>query len=124
ADQVFHRDPSYYIFILPFQKFLQGWLFPALVGSTVIAAVAHYLTGGIGVQSPGEKVTPQVKAHLSVLLGVIVLVKAWGYYLGRFHLLTSSHGVVNGASYTDLKARLPALNVLMVIAVVCAILFL
>ena len=40
--------------------------------------------------------TPQVKAHLSVLLGLIVLVKAWGYYLGRFDLLVSARGVVTG----------------------------
>jgi len=123
-DPVFHRDPSFYIFVLPFQQFVQGWLFSALVGVTVIVVVTHYLTGGIRIQTPGEKVTPQVKAHVSVLLGLIMLVKAWGYYLGRFNLLTSPRGVVTGASYTDLKAELPALNVLMVIAVVCAILFL
>ena len=38
ADPLFHRDPSFYIFMLPFQKFVQGWFFSALVGVTVIAA--------------------------------------------------------------------------------------
>ena len=76
ADPVFHRDPSFYIFILPFWQFVQGWLFSALVGVAVIVGVAHYLTGGIRLQTTGEKVTAQVKAHLSVLLGLIVLVKA------------------------------------------------
>jgi len=28
-------------------------------------------------------VTPATRAHLSVLLGLIMLAKAWGYYLGR-----------------------------------------
>lgn len=123
-DPLFDRDPSFYIFILPFQKFVQGWLFSALVGITVIAAVAHYLSGGIRVQTAGEKVTPQVKAHLSVLLGIIVLVKAWGYYLGQFDLLVSPRGVVTGASYTDVHAQLPALRLLTFIAIACAILFL
>ncbi|HEV8421295.1 MAG TPA: UPF0182 family protein, partial [Actinomycetota bacterium] len=106
-DPLFHRDPSFYIFILPFQKFVQGWLFSALVGITVITAIAHYLSGGIRLQSVGEKVTPQVKAHLSVLLGFIVLVKSWGYFLGQFDLLVSPRGVVTGASYTDVHAQLP-----------------
>ena len=124
ADKLFQRDPSFYIFILPFQKFVQGWLFSALVGITVITAIAHYLSGGIRVQTPGEKVTPQVKAHLSVLLGVIVLAKSWGYYLGQFDLLVSPRGVVTGASYTDVHAQLPALRLLTFIAIACAILFL
>jgi uncharacterized membrane protein (UPF0182 family) len=123
-DPVFKRDPSFYIFVLPFQKFIQGWLFSALVGVLVIVAIAHYLTGGIRLQTPGEKVTPQVRGHLSVLLGLIVLVKAWGYYLGKFGLLTSERGVVTGASYTDVHAQLPALRLLVFIAIACAILFL
>ena len=61
---------------------------------------------------------------LSVLLGLIMLTKAWGYYLGQFDLLTSTRGVVVGASYTDVNAQLPALRILVVIAIACAILFL
>jgi uncharacterized protein len=125
-DPVFHRNPAFYVFILPFYKFVQGWLFESLVGVTVISGVAHYLAGGIRLQAqpPAEKVTPQVKAHLSVLLGLIVLAKAWGYYLGKFDLLVSPRGVVTGASYTDIHAQLPALKLLVFIAIACAILFL
>jgi len=124
ADPLFHRDAGFYVFSLPWLKFIQGWLFSALVGVTLISALAHYLWGGIRPQAVGEKVTPQVKAHLSVLLGLIVLTKAWGYRLGEFDLLTSPRGVVTGASYTDVNAQLPALKILVFIAIACAILFL
>lgn len=126
TDPLFHRDVGFYVFSLPWLEFLQGWLFSSLVGVTFITAVAHYVWGGIQPQAQafGEKVSPQVKAHLSVLIGLIVLTKAWGYYLGRFDLLTSGRGVVNGASYTDVNAQLPALKILVFIAIVCAILFL
>ena len=123
ADRLFHRDPSFYIFVLPFQKYVQGWLFSALVGVLVIVVVAHYLSGNIRTQGAGERVTPAVRAHISVLLGLIVLVKAWGYYLGRFDLLVSPRGVVTGASYTDIHAQLPALKLLVFIALACAVLF-
>jgi uncharacterized protein len=123
-DPVFGRDPAYYIFVLPFQQFVQGWFFSALVGIAVICAIAHYLTGGIRAQAAGERVTPQVKAHLSVLIGLIVLAKAYGYYLGRFDLLTSNRGVVTGASYTDIHVMKPALLFLAFIAIACAVLFL
>jgi uncharacterized membrane protein (UPF0182 family) len=126
TEPVFGRDPAFYVFSLPWLRFVQGWLFSSLIGITVLVALAHYLNGGIRPQAPGfgEKVTPQVKAHLSVLLGVVVLTKAWGYYLGQFTLLTSTRGVVEGASYTDVHAQLPALRLLIVAAIVCAVLFL
>jgi len=125
-EPLFGRDPSFYVFSLPWLKFMQGWLFSALVGVTLLTALAHYVWGGIRPQAPGfgEKVSPQVKAHLSVLLGLIMLTKAWGYYLGQFDLLTSTRGVVVGASYTDVNAQLPALRILVFIAIACAILFL
>jgi uncharacterized membrane protein (UPF0182 family) len=124
SDPVFHKDAGYYIFDLPWLKFVQGWMFSVLVGITVIVAIAHYLWGGIRAQGVGERVTPQVKVHLSVLLGFIFLTKAWGYWLGRYDLLTSPRGVVTGASYTDIHAQKPALFFLVVVAIICAVLFL
>jgi uncharacterized protein len=125
-EPIFHRDPAFYVFSLPWLRFLQGWLFSSLVGVTLIIGIAHFVWGGIQPQAPAfaDKVDPAVRAHLSVLLGLIMLTKAWGYYLGRFDLLTSPRGVVEGASYTDVKAQLPALNFLAIVAVICAVLFL
>jgi uncharacterized membrane protein (UPF0182 family) len=126
TEPLFDRDVGFYVFSLPWLEFVQGWLFSALVGVLLITTLAHYLWGGIRPNAPGigEKVSPQVKAHLSVLLGLIMLTKAWGYYLGQFDLLSSTRGVVFGASYTDVNAQLPALRILIFIAIACAVLFL
>jgi hypothetical protein len=123
-EPVFQRDVSFYVLSLPFQRFVQSWLFSSLVVVTLVTAGAHYLWGGIRYRAMGERVTPQVKAHLSVLLGVLLLVRAWGYRLGQFELLFSPRGTVTGASYTDIHAQLPALTVLLFIALFCAVLFL
>ena len=88
-------------------KFIAEWLFAGLVIVLIVTAVAHYLNGGIRFQSPFQRVTPQVKAHLSVILAVMALVKTAQYYLGRFELNFSTRGVVEGASYTDVKAAAP-----------------
>jgi uncharacterized protein len=124
-EQVFHRDPGFYVFTLPWLQYLQSWLFASLVGVTVIVGIGHFLQGGIRPQAVGlrDKVDPQVRAHLSVLLGLILFVKAWGYWLGRFDLLTSQRGAVEGASYTDVNAQLPALTFLTIVAILCAVLF-
>ena len=61
--------------------------------------------------------------HLSVLIGLIVLVKAAGYWLDRYGLLYSLRGVVQGGSYTDINAVLPAKTLLVGIAIICGLLF-
>ena len=122
-DRQFHRDISYFVFKLPFLAFLVSWAFVALVMVLLVTVVFHYLNGGIRLQTPGQRVTPQVKAHISLLLGCLALVKAAGYYLQRFELDFSTRGVVRGATYTDVKAQLPALTLLVLISLVAFGLF-
>ncbi|HYH52038.1 MAG TPA: UPF0182 family protein [Acidimicrobiia bacterium] len=123
GDAQFGADIGFYVFTLPFLRFVFEWTFAALVIVLLVTAVAHYLNGGIRVQGPFQRVTPQVKAHLSVLLGTMALLKAFGYWLQRFELNFSGRGVVEGASYTDVRAQLPALNMLIVISIAAAVLF-
>ena len=47
-----------------------GWTFAALLVVLIVTAVFHYLNGGIRLQSPFQRVTPQVKVHLSVILAL------------------------------------------------------
>ncbi|MEC7926221.1 MAG: UPF0182 family protein, partial [Actinomycetota bacterium] len=61
---------------------------------------------------------------LSVLLAFIALLKAAAYRLDALELLYSPRGKVFGASYTDVKAHLPALNLLVLISIFGAILLL
>jgi uncharacterized membrane protein (UPF0182 family) len=122
-DPQFNQDIGFYVFQLPFLRFIADWLFAGLVIVLLVTTVAHYLNGGIRFQSPFQRVTPQVKAHLSVILAVMALVKTAQYYLDRFNLTLSERGVVTGASYTDVKAQLPALNLLIFISIVAAGLF-
>jgi uncharacterized membrane protein (UPF0182 family) len=122
-DPQFHNDVGFYVFKLPFLSFVIDWLFASLLIVIIVTAVAHYLNGGIRVQPPSPRVTPQVKAHLSVLLAVLALVKTADYWLQRFELTVSTRGVVDGASYTDVNAQLPALNLLVLISLCAAGLF-
>ena len=53
----------------------------------------------------------------------MALTKTAQYYLARYELVFSHRGFVDGASYTDVKAQLPALNLLMIISIAAAGLF-
>jgi uncharacterized membrane protein (UPF0182 family) len=122
-DALFNRDVGFYVFELPFLRAVFGWLFTTLVLTTLLVAAGHYILGGIRPQAETNRVAAQAQSHLSVLLGIIVALKAWGYWMDKYQLLFSTRGVVAGASYTDVKAQLPALEVLFWVALICALLF-
>jgi uncharacterized membrane protein (UPF0182 family) len=122
-DPQFHRDVSYFAFILPFERFVLGYFMALVVVCTLLTVAAHYLFGGFAVRTPGERVTRAARTHLAILLTIFVLCKAIAYYLDRFSLAFSSRGAVQGPSYTDVHAVLPAKEILLVIALLCAALF-
>jgi uncharacterized protein len=122
-DALFNRDVGFYVFELPFQRAVFGWLFTTLVLTTLLVAAGHYILGGIRPQAETNRIAAQAQSHLSILLGLIVALKAWGYWLDKYQLLFSPRGVVAGASYTDVKAQLPALEVLFWVALICAAMF-
>jgi uncharacterized protein len=127
-DAQFDTDIGFFVFQLPFLSSLADWAFASILIILVVTVAAHFANGGIRVQpvgpgAVGPRVTSQVKAHISVLLGVLALIRAAGYILQRFELTTSTRGVVDGASYTDVNAQLPVLNLLVLISVASFVLF-
>ena len=124
TDPQFHLDLSFFVFVYPFLRMVLTYLFTAVLISLVVAVIVHYLYGALRPQVKGQRATPAARAHLFVLIGVFVLLKAAAYFVDRYGIDFSQRGVVRtGASYTDVNAILPAKTVLAVIAVLCAVLF-
>jgi uncharacterized protein len=123
-DPQFHLDLSFFVFTYPFIRLVLSYLFWAVLLSLVLAALVHYLYGGLRMQGRHPRVTVATQAHLFVLFGSFVLLKAVAYWVDRYGIDFSQRGAVTtGASYTDVNAVLPAKTVLAVIAVICALLF-
>ncbi len=119
-DPQFGKDIGFYIFKLPFLNFVVDWTLAILIVTLIVSTIFHYLNGGILPQRGVPRVRPAVKAHLSVLLALIALTKAAGYVLQRWGLVNAHDGYVNGAGYTDVHARLPALLLLVVVSIFAA----
>ncbi|MCH7789367.1 MAG: UPF0182 family protein [Acidobacteria bacterium] len=119
-DPQFKTDIGFYIFQLPFLSFIVEWFFVGLIVIIGLTLIAQYLNGGIRVRAQGPPVTAAVKVHLSVLLALLALVRAVDYWLQRYELTLSSNGYVDGAGYTDINARLPALHLLILISLFSA----
>ena len=68
VDPQFKKDVGFYVFDLPFRTFVVSWVIAALIATAIFTTAAHYLNGGIRLQSAQHRgATPAVKAHLSVL---------------------------------------------------------
>ncbi|MFM7665232.1 MAG: UPF0182 family protein, partial [Actinomycetota bacterium] len=123
-DPLFSQDVSFYLMRLPFIEFVVDWSFAALVLITLVTAGVHALNGGIRLQIQGRKVTPLAKVHLSVLFAVLSVVRAVDYWFSRYNLTRSTRGVVQGATYTDVNAQLPATQLMILVSLAVAVLFL
>ena len=123
ADPYFHKDVGFYVFSLPWLHYLVDFAMTAVFTSLLLAAVVHYLYGGIRLQSAADKVSGAAQAQLSALFGVFLLLKGIDYYIDRFDLTSASGGLVTGMTYTRDHAVLPSKTILMFIAVICAVLF-
>ena len=119
-DAQFGTDVGFYVFKLPFLSYLVNWLFASMIVITLLTVIAHYINGGIRLQAVGRRVTPHVKLHLSLLLAILALLKAADYWLQRYALTTSGRGYVDGATYTDVNAQLPAIQLLILISLLAA----
>jgi uncharacterized membrane protein (UPF0182 family) len=112
VDPLFHKDLGFYIFTLPFVSFVVTWFLVVLIIAFLVTTGFHFLNGGIRTTKVTPRVSPRVKAHLSVIGAAIALCKAAGYLIAKWELVNSSHGYVQGATYTDIHARMPALTIL------------
>uniref|UniRef100_UPI00034A4156 UPF0182 family protein n=1 Tax=Nocardiopsis valliformis TaxID=239974 RepID=UPI00034A4156 len=124
ADPEFGMDIAFFAFTYPFMRVLLGYLYAAVILAFIAAVIVHYLYGGVRLQNDsGQRATPAARVHLSVLLGLFVLLRAASYWLDRYGLVFSDRGYTFGASYTDVNAVKTALTILTVIALICAVLF-
>ena len=124
VDPEFKTDIAFYVFRLPFLTFLFDWLFLAVLLVLLLTVAAHVLNGGVIITPPMPKARRATKAHFAVLLSILALLRAGGYWLERYQLTTERRGYVQGALYSVLKAQLPAVLLLMLIAMLVAALFL
>lgn len=123
VDATFKTDVGFYVFQLPFLTTVTSWLFSSLILIFIVTLMAHVVNGGIRFNTELDRVTPQVKAHISVLLGALALVQGVRYWLDRYQLTFSTRGTVDGVTYTDYNVQLRVVYLLVAISIFAFALF-
>lgn len=121
TEPIFGENIGYYVFTVPAQRFLQGWV-TGLMTVTLVGVLLLYALG-IALQQ-GAPRRQAMKVHVSILGVGIFLLLAGGYWLDRYDILLERSGAVFGAGYTDVNARLPVLLIQVALAVLAALLLL
>ncbi len=123
VDPTLGRDIGFYVFDLPFWRFLLGWATTMLIVAGVLT-LAAYAARALRWQF---HLTAPVRAHLSIIGALLLVVIAGGYQLDIAELAYSTRGWggnVQAALYTDMNAQYPASVILTVVALAAAALLL
>jgi uncharacterized membrane protein (UPF0182 family) len=117
ADPILGRDIGFYVFTLPLLEMLYGTLLGTLALVAMVTVAAYVFAGEAGLDPVrGPYASQSAVRHVATLAAGLLLVLAFGAWLQIPQLLTTPSGVVAGASYADVHARMPALRVLIAAA--------
>ncbi|MDD4159955.1 MAG: UPF0182 family protein [Synergistaceae bacterium] len=124
SDPLFGFDVGFYVFTLPFIKYIQSWFQGVLVITLLGTSISYFITRSISLDGARLTASSRARLHMSLLGALLLIVWGAGYWLARYELLFSPTGVVFGAGYTDVNVLLPAYKILAAAAVAAAILLL
>ncbi len=140
TDPIFGKDLSFYLFHLPFWRFIYDYAVGALAVAFVLTLFfyAFHAFADLAVSGrypPNAKAqlralmgyaTPLIRTHLFSLIALLLFAGAFHFRLSMFELLygKGADEAVWGAGYTDLKVRLPVLWVLTAVFIIGGLLVL
>ncbi len=121
VDPIFGRDASFYVFELPFLSSVYTFLQMTVIVTLVLVGLAYFVINPpVQVGKRFVLLPHRGVGHLSFLLALSFLLKAWDYRLQMYELLMAPRGFVQGPGYTEINANLPALWILFFLALVLA----
>ncbi len=110
ADATLGWDVGFYVFLLPLLEFARGFLLVLLVVSLVAALALYSATGGSRAnERTWVALSPAARRHLSLLVAGLFLLLAFWSWVDIPRLQLTRSGIIHGASYVDVEARLPML---------------
>ncbi|MFN8637654.1 MAG: UPF0182 family protein [Chloroflexota bacterium] len=128
ADPIFGKDVGFFVFTLPFLRAAHSWLLgtAVLVATTTFAvyAVVSAYELGVNLERVIFNLPRSVKLHIGIVTAALMLLVAGNHLLDVYELVYSTRGVTYGASYTDVRAEMPALYIMATVAVISAALIL
>ena len=124
ADPIFQKDVSFYLFKLPVYKLVVGWLQTvSVVMFLAIGAVSGYIWYFEQVRGTiTQDLRKRATSAISLAAAFCALTLGLSTYLERYELLHGRHELFTGVDYTDANVRLIAMNVVIGLLMLSAVL--
>ena len=107
TDAEFGQDLSFFVVTLRMLQFIQGWVMGVLITCVVMSLFLYAAIYGL--RGLNFFLAPRMLKHIAVLGGLLMLSIATGHVLAVYELVLSPGGLVAGAGYADIHARIPVL---------------
>jgi uncharacterized membrane protein (UPF0182 family) len=115
TDPFLDVDLGFFTYRLPFERVLLGWATTSVLSVAAVVVFLYLLTPGLRLERRRLHVSEYIRRHLTVLVGVLLLLLAWHFRLGMYSLLL--HGTSGSATFgaVDHRIRIPGELVLAMI---------
>ncbi|MGE3913511.1 MAG: UPF0182 family protein [Chloroflexota bacterium] len=126
SDPIFGRDISFFVFTLPFLRAAHSWLLGTCVLVTTTTFAVYVVVSayelGVNLERVVFNLPRSVKLHIAFVIALLMLLVAANHLLDVWELVYSTRGVTYGAGYTDVRAEMPALYIMAIVAAGAAVL--
>ena len=124
TDAQFGLDVGFYVFDLPFLTFAIGFLSGALILTALINGLVHLIYGGIRFDGRQVSVSKPARIQLAILIAVYLVVQGASIWLSQYASVSTAGSLFTGVNYTGANAVVPGLQILALISIVVAAMFL
>ncbi|MFQ5645452.1 MAG: UPF0182 family protein [bacterium] len=118
-DPVFGKDISFYLLKLPFYHAVFYWLLAAWLLIFVSVTVLYYKDYSL--IRNNEALLRKSNIHMAALIGTLFLILAGFTGIHLYDFLFKVKGEISGVDYLDIKARIPALRISLILLLLGAV---
>ena len=123
-DPQFKLDASFYLFQLPFLSSLVGFLSSLFLITTLGVVFLHAVNGSLRFNGRATTVGKGARIQISIMVALFLCIESASIWLDQYKTMTSASGLYTGATYADVFAQIPGMQIVAGIGLLVAVVFL
>jgi uncharacterized membrane protein (UPF0182 family) len=121
-DPLFGKDIGFYMFQLPFLRFIYHGTVIILFFSFMGSILVYFVRLNFVIDGRRFFIASKARSHLLVLIGFFMLTMFFAFQFKIYQMVVAQGSLVNGAGYSQIKASIPILYAMRYISLIAAVL--
>jgi uncharacterized membrane protein (UPF0182 family) len=101
SEHYFGADLGFFVFWLPFEVQLWTWALIVVLVTTAAVVALYIITAGVRVEKGALRISAHARRHLTVIVGILLLMLSWHFRLEMYQLLLDGTGPGGAFGYVD-----------------------